>query len=78
LIGTVAMALRGKKINEWEVTLDNLERFDREGLLLDIIYSALELSYNCLESDELKSLFLLIGSFGLDYIHTDFFHVIGD
>ncbi|XP_039687016.1 probable disease resistance protein At4g27220 [Medicago truncatula] len=69
LIVTVAKALRKKKIFDWKSTLNELERFDQEGLHKKI-YSALELSYNCLESDELKSLFLFIGSFGLDYLHT--------
>jgi len=69
LIATVAKALRKKEIFYWKSTLNELERFDQEGLHKKI-YSTLELSYNCLESDELKSLFLFIGSFGLDYVHT--------
>jgi len=69
LIVTVAKALRKKDVFYWKSTLNELERFNQEGLHKKI-YSALELSYNCLESDELKSLFLFIGSFGLDYLHT--------
>ncbi|KAK2368451.1 putative disease resistance protein [Trifolium repens] len=69
LIVTVAKALRKKDFFYWKCTLNELERFNQEGLHKKI-YSALELSYNCLESDELKSLFLFIGSFGLDYLHT--------
>ncbi|KEH38509.1 NBS-LRR type disease resistance protein [Medicago truncatula] len=69
LIVAVAKALRKKKFYDWKSTLNELNRFDKEGLHKKI-YSALELSYNCLESDELKSLFLFIGSFGLDHLHT--------
>ncbi|GAU28414.1 hypothetical protein TSUD_54660 [Trifolium subterraneum] len=69
LIVTVAKALRKKSFFDWKCTLNELESFDQEGLHKKI-YSALEFSYSCLESDELKSLFLFIGSFGLDYIHT--------
>ncbi|XP_039686598.1 probable disease resistance protein At4g27220 isoform X2 [Medicago truncatula] len=71
LIVTVAKALRKKKIFDWQNTLNDLERFDQEGLHNDKrINSTLELSYNFLESDELKSLFLFIGSFGVDHLHT--------
>ncbi|XP_045801152.1 probable disease resistance protein At4g27220 [Trifolium pratense] len=69
LIVTVAKALRKKSFFDWKSTLNELESFDQEGLHKKI-YSALEFSYSCLETDELKSLFLFIGSFGLDYIHT--------
>jgi len=68
LIVTVAKALRRKNISAWKDALNELERFDQEGLHKKV-YSTLELSYNCLESDELKFLFLFIGSFGLDYIY---------
>jgi len=71
LIVTGAKALRKKKIFDWQNTLNDLERFDQEGLHNDKrINSTLELSYNFLESDELKSLFLFIGSFDLDHLHT--------
>ncbi|KEH38454.1 disease resistance protein (CC-NBS-LRR class) family protein [Medicago truncatula] len=68
LIVTVAKALRRKNVSAWKDALNELERFDQEGLHKKV-YSTLELSYNCLESEELKLLFLFIGSFGLDYIY---------
>lgn len=45
-----------------------MTRFDQQGLFKESI-CPLE-SYHYLESDELKSLFLLIISFGLNRIHT--------
>ncbi|PNY14259.1 disease resistance protein [Trifolium pratense] len=69
LIVTVAKALRKKDASAWKDALNQLERFDQQGLHKKV-YSTLELSYNCLERDDLKSLFLFIGSFGLDHIHT--------
>jgi hypothetical protein len=68
LIVTVAKALRKKDVSDWKDALNELERFDQEGLHKKV-YSTLELSYNCLESEELKLLFLFIGSFGLDHLH---------
>ena len=69
LIVTVAKALRKKDAFAWKDALNKLKRFDQEGLHKKV-YSALELSYNFLDRDDLKSLFLFIGSFGLDHIHT--------
>ncbi|RHN74728.1 putative P-loop containing nucleoside triphosphate hydrolase, leucine-rich repeat domain, L [Medicago truncatula] len=69
LIVTVAKALRKKDSSSWKDALNQLERFDQEGLHKKV-YSTLELSYNCLESDDLKSLFLFIGSLGQGNIHT--------
>ncbi|KAK2368447.1 putative disease resistance protein [Trifolium repens] len=69
LIVTVAKGLRKKHVSAWKDSLNELERFDQEGLHKKV-YSTLELSYNCLESEELKLLFLFIGSSGVDHIHT--------
>ncbi|CAJ2659414.1 unnamed protein product [Trifolium pratense] len=69
LIVTVAKALRKKHVSDWKDALNELKRFDQEGLH-NKVYSTLELSYNFLESEELKLLFLLIGSFGLDFQYT--------
>ncbi|CAJ2659419.1 unnamed protein product [Trifolium pratense] len=69
LIVTVAKALRKKHVSDWKDALNELKRFDQEGLH-NKVYSTLELSYNFLESEELKLLFLFIGSFGLDYHYT--------
>ncbi|XP_045801149.1 probable disease resistance protein At4g27220 isoform X2 [Trifolium pratense] len=69
LIVMVAKALRKKNIYDWKTKLYDLKRFDQEELH-EKIYATLELSYDCLESEELKSLFLFIGSFGLDHLFT--------
>ncbi|WJX68005.1 hypothetical protein P8452_52419 [Trifolium repens] len=69
LIVTVAKGLRKKHVSAWKDALNELERFDQEGLHKKV-FSTLELSYNCLESEELKLLFLFIGSSGVDYIYT--------
>ena len=69
LIVTVAKALRKKHISDWKDALNELERFDHQGLHEKVL-TTLELSYNCLEGEEQKLLFLLIGSFGLDYLYT--------
>ncbi|PNX86783.1 disease resistance protein, partial [Trifolium pratense] len=57
LIVTVAKALRKKHVSDWKDALNELKRFDQEGLH-NKVYSTLELSYNFLESEELKLLFL--------------------
>uniref|UniRef100_A0A2C9WFZ5 NB-ARC domain-containing protein n=1 Tax=Manihot esculenta TaxID=3983 RepID=A0A2C9WFZ5_MANES len=59
LIVTAATALKNKQLFEWKDTLESLKKFDGKGYE-EIIYSALELSYNYLRNDE-KSLFLLLG-----------------
>ncbi|XP_043808127.1 uncharacterized protein LOC122722173 isoform X2 [Manihot esculenta] len=59
LIVTVATALKNKQLFEWKDTLESLKKFDGKGYE-EIIYSALELSYNYLRNEE-KSLFLLLG-----------------
>jgi disease resistance protein RPS2 len=50
--------------------LNELQRLDQEELH-EKIHSTLKLSYNWLESEELKSLFSFIGSFGLERLHTE-------
>ncbi|RDX99964.1 Disease resistance protein, partial [Mucuna pruriens] len=69
LIVVVAKALRKKDVSTWKDALKQLEGFDRQGLFKEVI-CPLELSYNYLGSDELKSLFLFIVSFGHNCIHT--------
>ncbi|KAJ1435917.1 P-loop containing nucleoside triphosphate hydrolase [Sesbania bispinosa] len=56
---TVARALKNKDVHAWKDALTQLQRVDHAGMDA-ITYSALELSYNSLESDEMKSIFLLI------------------
>ncbi|KAK2368422.1 putative disease resistance protein [Trifolium repens] len=69
LIVIVAKALRKKHVVDWKDALNKLKRSDEEGLP-NKVYTSLELSYNFLESEELKLLFLFIGSFGLDLLYT--------
>ncbi|RDX93942.1 putative disease resistance protein, partial [Mucuna pruriens] len=68
LIITVAKGLRKKDVTAWKDALVQLERFDHQELQQKV-YPTLELSYNYLENDELKLLFLFIGSFGLNSFH---------
>ncbi|XP_028789188.1 probable disease resistance protein At4g27220 [Neltuma alba] len=64
LIVTVARALKGKDdIDSWKDALNQLKTIDKEGVN-EKIYSALEFSYNHLEGDDVKALFLLCGLLG--------------
>ncbi|KAK6289410.1 hypothetical protein POUND7_000951 [Theobroma cacao] len=65
-IATVARALRNKRLFEWENALRELKRPSSRsftGLTADV-YSALELSYSCLEDEEVKFTFLLCSLIG--------------
>ncbi|KAJ9160086.1 hypothetical protein P3X46_025520 [Hevea brasiliensis] len=62
LIVTVARALKNKELHEWRFALQELSRADNEGIQAKV-YSALELSYNHLASEELKSFFLICAQF---------------
>uniref|UniRef100_A0A2N9E5K4 Uncharacterized protein n=1 Tax=Fagus sylvatica TaxID=28930 RepID=A0A2N9E5K4_FAGSY len=57
---TVAKALKNKSLFEWEDALQQLRRPSprHQKRMQEIIYSAIELSYNHLESPELQSFFL--------------------
>ena len=57
---TVAKALKNKCLFEWEDALQKLRRPARrnQNRMQEVIYSAIELSYNHLESPELKLFFL--------------------
>ena len=57
---TVAKALKNKRLFEWEDALQNLRRPAprNQKRMQEVIYSAIKLSYNHLESPELKSFFL--------------------
>ncbi|XP_019443821.1 PREDICTED: probable disease resistance protein At4g27220 isoform X4 [Lupinus angustifolius] len=63
LLITVANALKNKRLPAWNDALQQLTRFNHKGLAATV-YSAIELSYNHLAHDELKLLFLLLGSMG--------------
>ncbi|GAU34296.1 hypothetical protein TSUD_20020 [Trifolium subterraneum] len=58
---TVATGLKNKNIYAWKDALRQLESVGHAEMD-EITYSALELSYKCLASDELKALFLLFAS----------------
>ncbi|OMO62370.1 Ribosomal protein S7e [Corchorus capsularis] len=67
-IATVARALRNKPLFAWEDALNKLQTpssTNFTGISAEV-YSAIELSYNHLESDELKQTFLLCGLLGSD------------
>nr|XP_023903880.1 uncharacterized protein LOC112015678 [Quercus suber] len=57
---TVAKALKNKRLFEWEDALQKLRRPAprNQKRMQEVIYSAIKLSYNHLESTELKSFFL--------------------
>ncbi|KAL1368277.1 hypothetical protein AAHE18_02G110100 [Arachis hypogaea] len=55
---TVARALKNKKLYAWKDALTRLDG-SNSGDMDAVTYSALELSYNWLESDEMKDVFLL-------------------
>ena len=62
-IVTVAKALKNKGLSIWEDALRQLKRSIPTNIkgMDAMVYSTLELSYNHLEGDEVKSLFLLCG-----------------
>jgi disease resistance protein RPS2 len=60
LIVTVARALKDGKLSEWKDALERLKRFDKDEMDSQV-YSdlALELSYDSLKGEEIRSVFLL-------------------
>ncbi|KAK2640388.1 hypothetical protein Ddye_028183 [Dipteronia dyeriana] len=62
-IVTVAKALKGKGVSEWNKALRELRRPSPESFegVTSEVYLSLQLSYNNLETEELKSTFLLCG-----------------
>ncbi|XP_017970290.1 PREDICTED: disease resistance protein At4g27190-like isoform X1 [Theobroma cacao] len=66
-IVTVARALRSKELYAWKDALAQLQRpspSDMQSGVPAAVYSAIELSYNNLKSEELKQTFLLCGLLG--------------
>ncbi|KAL6132129.1 hypothetical protein ACLB2K_070500 [Fragaria x ananassa] len=61
LIVTVARTLKDSPLHDWKDTFRRLKKFDGKGLV-DKTHSAIEWSYNKLDSEELKSVFLLCAS----------------
>ncbi|KAF3944245.1 hypothetical protein CMV_029267 [Castanea mollissima] len=64
---TVATTLKNKRFPEWEDALQQLKSPNSEG----VMYSAIELSYNYLESQELRSFFLLCAQIGSGIYYQD-------
>ncbi|XP_042992360.1 disease resistance protein At4g27190-like isoform X2 [Carya illinoinensis] len=68
---TVSKALKNKRLSEWKDTLRRLKSPAPEHIteMLKTIYTPIEVSYDSLESQELKSLFLLCAQlpYFLDY-----------
>ncbi|XP_073259954.1 probable disease resistance protein At1g61190 [Populus alba] len=58
LIVTVARALKDGDLSEWKDALERLKRFDKDEMDSQV-YSALELSYDSLKGEEIRSAFLL-------------------
>ncbi|XP_059598477.1 probable disease resistance protein At4g27220 [Vitis vinifera] len=72
-IVTIAKALKGKNVAVWKNALKELRTSAPTNIqgVEEKVYSCLELSYNHLESDEVKSLFLLCGLLGDGDISLD-------
>ncbi|KAK9950573.1 hypothetical protein M0R45_006057 [Rubus argutus] len=60
MIVTVARALKKRPLHAWKDALRRLKRLDGQGLT-EKAYSTIEWSYNKLDNEELKSLFMLCG-----------------
>ncbi|XP_022744216.1 probable disease resistance protein At4g27220 isoform X2 [Durio zibethinus] len=79
-IATVARALRNKSLFEWKNALRELNRPSSGNFagVTPAVYSAIELSYNYLESEEVKLTFLLCSLMGHDALIRDLVkYVIG-
>ncbi|XP_028202004.1 probable disease resistance protein At5g63020 [Glycine soja] len=70
LITAVSKGLKKKEVHAWRVALKQLKEFKHKELKNNV-YPALKLSYDSLDTEELKSLFLFIGSFGLNEMLTE-------
>ena len=70
---TVATALKNKRLSEWKDALRQLRRPSPrpQNRMQESIYSAIKLSYNHLESPELRSFFLLCGQIDFMIFYQD-------
>ncbi|RYR68246.1 hypothetical protein Ahy_A03g014726 isoform B [Arachis hypogaea] len=71
LIVTVVEALKNKDFYAWKDALEQLTNFDLDGCSYSKVHSAVEQSYEYLESHELQTFFLLLGSLGNYYSIKD-------
>ncbi|CAL0303672.1 unnamed protein product [Lupinus luteus] len=77
LLVTVGKALQNEEnLYAWKDALLQLTKYDHDGLP-SVANEAVELSYRYLASDLHKSLFLLIGSHGQNYVHIEDLFVYG-
>ncbi|MED6121459.1 hypothetical protein PIB30_030304 [Stylosanthes scabra] len=72
LMVTTARSLIDQDIHAWKDALSQLEKVDNEALEA-ITYSALELSYKRLKSNEIKAFFLLCATIGKQPVISDLF-----
>ncbi|XP_022761547.1 probable disease resistance protein At4g27220 [Durio zibethinus] len=63
-ITTVATTLKNKSLFVWKNALLQMKNLSFRSIGAGNLYSAIELSYNCLESEEVKAIFLLCGFIG--------------
>ena len=71
LIVIMVEALKNKDLYAWKDALEQLTNFDLDGCFYSQVHSAIKLSYDYLESHELKTFFLLLGSMENDYSIKD-------
>ncbi|XP_004498668.1 disease resistance protein RPS2-like isoform X2 [Cicer arietinum] len=71
LIVNVVEALKNKDLYAWKDALEQIENFDFDGCFYSQVHSSIEKSYDHLESQELKTFFLLLGSMGNSYNAKD-------
>ncbi|KAF3447921.1 hypothetical protein FNV43_RR08628 [Rhamnella rubrinervis] len=78
LVVTVANALKGKQLHSWNDVLRSLRLCDGNELLQKA-YSGIEWSYNQLEGEQVKLLFLIFSMYGIRYylIHDMLKHTMG-
>ncbi|XP_061348711.1 disease resistance protein RPS2-like [Gastrolobium bilobum] len=71
LIVTMVEALKNKDLYTWKDALEQITNFEFDACFYSQVHSAIEMSYNWLESLELKIFFLLLGSMGNGYSSKD-------
>ncbi|XP_028789180.1 uncharacterized protein LOC114745197 [Neltuma alba] len=78
MIVSIAKSLKhNKNIHYWKAALNNLKRVDN-GDMYGTVFSAFEFTYNRLEDDEMKKVFLLCGVHGPSMVVRDLLkYVIG-
>ncbi|KAJ7951077.1 Disease resistance protein [Quillaja saponaria] len=70
-IVAVACALKNKSLSQWKAALEQLERNNYSRDLIDAADRSIKIGYDNLESEELKSIFLLCARMGHDPLIKD-------